>query len=138
MRKLGLVIVALGLVGCGGSGNGSGPGGRVTYPLQGATGLDIAAGDCVIVNGTPEQIPTAATISYTLTDHYDDDNMEVGVVPSSYTCQFSTYSTFIDDTISASATDSGNVPAGVYDLDIICENLVQDCLIDSVTWSATY
>lgn len=134
MRDLGIALVALAVIGCGGGGT-SGPAGPVTYSLQGASGLDIAPGDCVIVNASPEQLPTAATVAYDVTDHFDDDALEVAVVPSSDTCQFTGY---IDDSITGSASDSGPVPAGIYDLDIICQNAVQDCLIDNVAWSATY
>ena len=139
MGKLGLVAFTLGIVGsigvagCGGSTTVTG---AVTYPLPGASSIDLLPGDCIIVNAAPQSLP-ASTVSYSLTDLYAD-NLEVGVVPSSYTCQFSTYSTFIDDTFSGSASDSGGVPAGTYDLDVICENLISDCLIDTVTWSATY
>ncbi len=63
------------------------------------------------------------------------DALEVAVVPSSDTCQYAGY---IDDAVTGSATDSGTVPAGTYDLDIICQNAVDDCLVDTVSWSATY
>ena len=131
MRMLTLLLVTLGLAGCGGGGGS----GAATYTLQGAPNLDIPAGTCVIVNSSPEQIPTSATVTYTLTDHYNDDAMEVAVVPSSDTCQFAG---FVDDGITGSASDSGSVPAGTYDLDVICQNAAQDCLVDNVTWSATY
>ena len=134
MRHLGLAVMALVLVGCGG-GSAAGPTGPATYTLEGASGLDIPAGTCVIVNASPEQIPTTATITYDITDHYNDDAMEVAVVPSSDTCSFAG---FIDDAISGSASDSGTVSPGTYDLDIICQNSVQDCLVDSAAWSATY
>lgn len=136
MQRIGVALVVLGLVGCGGGGTvRTGPSGPTTYTLQGAGALDIAPGDCVIVNASPESIPTTATISYEVVDHFNDDALEVAVVPSSDTCQYAGY---IDDAVTGSATDSGTVPAGTYDLDIICQNAVQDCLVDSVSWSATY
>lgn len=136
MRMVTVLLVTIGLASCGGGGGGGrGPAGPATYTLQGATDLDIPAGTCVIVNASPEEIPASATVTYSLSDRYGDDAMEVAVVPSSDTCQFTG---FVDDYITGSASDSGDVPAGTYDLDVICQNVVQDCVVDSVTWSATY
>jgi hypothetical protein len=140
MRMLTLLTMAVALVACGGDGGSAGPPsyaptGPATYPLPGASGLDLPAGSCFIVNASPVQIPTTANVAYAITDHYDDDLLEVAVVPSSDTCDFTG---FVDDSITGSATDSGTVPAGTYDLDVICQNSVQDCFIDDVTWSATY
>jgi hypothetical protein len=140
MMKLGVpVLLAFGILGCGGSTN-PGPGGGVnTYPLPGGSQIDIPAGGCVIVNAAPQSLP-ASTVSYSLGDGGGSypDTYEVGIVPSSYTCQFPTADAFIDDVFTGSASDSGSVPAGIYDLDIICQNGSADCLVDSVTWSATY
>ena len=139
MMKLGLtVLLALGILGCGGSSN-PGPSGGNTYPLPGATQIDIPAGGCIIVNAAPQSLPPS-TVAYSLADAGGTyaDAYEVGVVPSSYTCQFPTADAFIDDVFTGSASDVGTVPAGIYDLDIICQNGSADCLIDSVSWSATY
>jgi hypothetical protein len=141
MLKLGIpVLFAVAVLGCG-SGGGTDvtppPGGPSTYPLPGATQLDIQAGDCVIVNAQPQTLP-ASTVSYTLVDSDGTDTVEVGVVPSTYTCQFDPNQAYVDDIFTGSATDSSQVPAGTYDLDIICQNALGDCLINSATWSATY
>ena len=53
-------------------------------------------------------------------------------------CDLAKFASFIDDQFTGSASDSGAVPAGLYDLDVICLNAVNDCLLDTVTWSATY
>ncbi|HTB60709.1 MAG TPA: hypothetical protein VLC06_22720 [Polyangia bacterium] len=136
MLKLGLpVLFAAGILGCGSSTRAPG---STTLTLPGATQIDIVAGDCAIVNTQPQMIP-ASTVSYNLVDAYGTDSLEVGIVPSSDTCQFAQYQTFVDDTFTGSAAPpSAEVPAGTYDLDIICQNLAADCLISSVTWSATY
>ena len=138
MMKLGVpILLALGIVGCGGSTNpGPGPG-VTTYPLPSGSQIDIPAGGCVIVNAAPQTLP-ASTVSYTLADFDGTDSYEVGVVPSNYTCQFPTADAFVDDLFTGSATDSAAIPAGVYDLDVICQNGSADCLIDTITWSATY
>lgn len=136
MMKLGVpILLALGIVGCGGSTSSGG----TTYPLPGGSQIDIPAGGCVIVNALPQSLP-ASTVAYSLADGGGTypDSYEVGVVPSSYTCQFPTIDAFIDDGFTGSASDVGTVPAGTYDLDIICQNGSADCLVDSVTWSATY
>ncbi|HSY40505.1 MAG TPA: hypothetical protein VLA79_13285 [Polyangia bacterium] len=137
MMKLAVpVLLALGILGCGGSSN-PGPGGA-TYPLPGATQIDIPAGSCIIVNAAPQSLPPS-TVFYSLTDGGAyPGTYEVGVVPSSDTCQFSQADSFIDDGFTGSASDTGTVLAGVYDLDIICQNASADCFVDSVTWSATY
>ena len=44
----------------------------------------------------------------------------------------------LDDTFSGSASDSAESPAGTYNLDVMCLNTPNDCLISSITWSATY
>jgi hypothetical protein len=135
MLKLGVpVLFVVGILGCS-----SGGGGGTTYPLPGATGIDIPAGGCIIVNADPQQLPVS-TVSYSLADGGGSyaDAYEVGVVPSSYTCQFPPADAFVDDVFVGSASDSADVPAGVYDLDVICQNDSADCLIDSITWSATY
>ena len=140
MLKLGVpVLIALGVLGCGGSSPGTGTAGTNTYALPGASQIDIPAGGCIIVNDAPQTLPPS-TVSYTLTDAGGSylDAYEVGVVPSSYTCQFPTADAFIDDVFTGSANDFGSVPAGTYDLDIICQNGSADCLLGSVTWSATY
>jgi hypothetical protein len=134
MTKLGMMVFALGALGIAGAGCGSG---GTTHPLEGASQIDIPAGGCIIVNANPETIP-ASTVSYTLVDGYGDDNFEVGVVPSSYTCQFNQYLSYVDDIFVGSASDSADVPAGTYDLDVICQNAAADCLISSITWDATY
>ncbi|HLW79888.1 MAG TPA: hypothetical protein VKU44_09855 [Terriglobia bacterium] len=133
--KLGVpVLLVLGILGCGGSSSGGN-----TYPLPGATQIDIPAGGCIIVNAAPQSLPPS-TVAYSLDDGGGTyaDSYEVGVVPSSYTCQFPTADAFIDDVFIGSASDVGSVPSGIYDLDIICQNASADCLINSVTWSATY
>ncbi len=146
MKKLGMLVLALGSMGslgilgagCGGGGGGGGPGGLVSHPLQGASQIDIPAGSCIIVNTYPENIP-ASSVSYDLVDQYGDDNYEVGVVPSSYTCQFPPSQAFVDDTFVGSFNaPAASVPAGTYDLDIICQNALQDCLVTSISWEATY
>jgi len=146
MLKLGVpVLFVVGVLGCGGGGSpgggaGGGGGGGVqvtTYALDTATGIDIPAGSCAIVNAQPQTLPLS-TVSYSVVDEYNDDNLEVGVVPSTDTCQFNPNQAFIDDIVVGSATDSGQAPAGTYDLDIICQNLASDCLVSSATWSATY
>jgi hypothetical protein len=140
MRKLGmLMIAAMGIVGCGSSSTptDTGTGVPVTYTLPGGSGIRMPAGTCVIVNTAPQSMP-AATVSYTLTDGYTDDNFEVGIVPSADTCYFSTSDSFVDDVFVGSATDSAAVPAGTYDLDIICENAGADCLVADITWTTTY
>ena len=91
----------------------------------------------IIVNAVPQQLPPS-TVSYTLTGFYSTDWWEVGVLPSNYTCQFDPNNAFVDDIFVGSATDSASVPAGTYDLDIICQNTVADCVLSSITWSATY
>jgi hypothetical protein len=139
MMKLGVpVLVALGVLGCGSSSPGGG-GGTNTYALPGASQIDIPAGSCIIVNAAPQSLPFS-TVSYSLIDAGGTylDAYEVGVVPSSDTCQFSTTDAFIDDIFTGSASDSGTVVAGTYDLDIICQNGSADCQLGSVTWSATY
>ncbi len=138
MKKLGTLVFALGALGILGAGCGSGGAVGVSHPLEGASNVAIPAGSCIIVNADPETIP-ASTITYTLVDGYGDDNYEVGVVPSSYTCQFSTYQSFVDDTFTGSVSAPGAaVPAGTYDLDVICLNAAADCLVTSITWEATY
>jgi hypothetical protein len=143
MLKLGVpVLLVVGIFGCGGSspgpGGGGGTGGGVnTYPLPSASQIDIPAGGCVIVNAAPQSLP-ASTVSYSLADFDGTDSYEVGVVPSNYTCQFPTADAFVDDVFTGSATDSAAIPAGIYDLDVICQNVSGDCLIDTITWSATY
>jgi hypothetical protein len=150
MLKLGLpVLVAVGIWGCGGGGGGGGTGGvgggggtggvtgPSTYQLPSGSQIDIPAGGCVIVNAAPQTLP-ASTVSYSLGDFDGTDTYEVGVVPSSYTCQFPPADAFVDDIFTGSATDSAAVPAGYYDLDVICQNVAADCLIDTITWSATY
>ena len=137
MLKLGLtVLFAAGLLGCGSS-NTPAPG-STTLTLLGATHIDIVAGDCAIVNAQPQTIP-ASSVSYNVVDAYGTDNLEVGILLSSDGCQFTQYQSFVDDTFTGSAAPpSAEVPAETYDLDIICQNLAADCLISSVTWSATY
>jgi hypothetical protein len=137
MRKLGmLMIAALGIVGCGSSTT-STPPGAVTYSLPGGSNILLAAGDCIIVNAAPQSMP-ASTVAYTLTDGYGDDAYEVGVVPSTYTCQFNPNIAFVDDIFVGSASDAAGVPAGTYDLDVICQNAAADCLITDITWTTTY
>jgi hypothetical protein len=132
MRSLAILIAAVALLGCGSSTSGG-----VAYALPGGSNISIAAGDCVIVNAAPQTLP-ASTVSYTLTDGYTDDSFEVGVVPSTYTCQFDQYQSFVDDHFAGSATDAAAVPPGTYDLDVICQNAVLPCLIADISWSATY
>ena len=139
MVKLGVpVLLALGISGCGGSNPGPG-GGASTYALPGGSQIHIPAGGCIIVNSAPQSLP-ASTVFYSLTDGGGayPGTYEVGVVPSTDTCPFPTADAFVDDGFTGSASDVGTVPAGIYDLDIICQNGSADCLIDSVTWSATY
>ncbi|HLK90849.1 MAG TPA: hypothetical protein VKZ18_13205 [Polyangia bacterium] len=139
MKRLGTFVfalavsVAVGTAGCGGGGS-SGP---VSHPLPGATQIDIAAGQCYIVNAVPQSLPPS-TVSFTLVDAYGTDLYEVGVVPSSNTCYFDQTIAVIDDAVPGSGSDSAAVPAGTYDLDVICQNSVSDCLLDSITWEATY
>jgi hypothetical protein len=140
MRKLGVMaFFAVVAVGCGSSGGGSSGGGSstATYNLPGASGFDIPAGSCTIVNTAPQDLP-ASQVSYHITDHYDDDNLEVGIVLSSNTCQFNQADSYIDDALTGTGGDSGSVAAGTYDFDIICQNAADDCVIDSATWTATY
>jgi hypothetical protein len=49
-----------------------------------------------------------------------------------------TSAAFIAASFVGSATNSASVPAGTYDLDIICGNNATDCLISDVTWQAAY
>ena len=136
MRKLGmLMIAAMGIAGCGSSTTTTS--GAITYPLPGGSQIRIPAGTCVIVNAAPQSMP-AALVAYTLTDGYTDDNFEVGVVPSTDTCYFAQSTAYVDDIFPGSANDSANVPAGTYDLDIICQNLTADCLVADISWTATY
>jgi len=141
MLNFGLaVLFAVAILGCGGGTRSDGSSGGVsTYPLPGGSQIRIAAGDCIIVNADPQSLPPA-TVSYSLTDAGGSypDTYEVGVVPSSDTCQFSQADSFVDDGFTGSAGDSAAVPTGTYDLDVICQNGSVDCLIDRITWSATY
>jgi hypothetical protein len=142
MRRLGmLMIAAIGVVGCGSSGSTTTtttpPPSVMTYSLPGGSNILIQAGGCIIVNAAPQSMPQA-TVSYTLTDGYSDDAFEVGVVPSTYDCQFDPNIAFVDDIFVGSANDSAAVPAGTYDLDVICQNATVDCLIADISWTTTY
>jgi hypothetical protein len=144
MGKLGMLVLVVGLVGCGSSNTSPGPtGGGTTYPLP-VDGIvlpmDIAAGDCVIVNSAPQQLP-ASTVAYSITPAAGyADTYEIGLVVSSYNCQFPPSDSYIDDVVTTGGTvsDSGVVPGGIYDLDIICQNAASDCVIQDISWSATY
>jgi hypothetical protein len=145
MKKLGMLVLALGsmgslgILGAGCGSGGGGGAGVVSHPLEGASQVDIPAGGCIIVNVNPETIPVPSTVSYNLVDQYGDDNYEVGVVPSNYSCQFSTYQSYVDDTFTGSFNaPPAAVPAGTFDLDVICQNALADCLLTSITWEATY
>ena len=110
--------------------------GTTTHQLPGVSALDLPAGGCTTVNSVSETLP-ASTISFTVTDA-NNDSLAAFVVPSGYGCQVNSGADFIADFFVGSATNSGPVPAGTYDLDIICDNTAVDCLISSVTWQAAY
>jgi hypothetical protein len=111
-------------------------GGTTHQLLGGSAALDIPAGGCAIVNNAPETLP-ASTMSFSVTDGYND-SLSVFVIPSSYACQLNPSASFIANFFTGSGANSGPVPAGTYDLDIICGNTTTDCLLSSVTWEATY
>jgi hypothetical protein len=133
MRKLGMVVLVVAIAGCGSGG--------VAHPLQGNSQLDILPGQCGILNPTPQTLPHSV-VSWALTDAGGGHPgaYVVGVVPSSDTClNFYRYQSYVDETFVGSASDSGEVPAGTYNLDLICQNGANnDCFVSSVTWSATY
>jgi hypothetical protein len=74
----------------------------VTYSLPRGTAIDIAAGGCIIVTAQPQTLPLS-TVSYSVMDEYNDDNLEVGVVPSNNLCHFNPSQAFIDDIVVGSA-----------------------------------
>jgi len=146
------VLLAVAAVGCGGGdslggtggsgGNTGGAGGGAlgahTYTLPGRTQIEIAPGECITVNTAPETLP-ASTVSYALDDGTIVDSYEVAIVPNGYPCEFVTAYAFLDHAFTGSASVSGPVPDGIYDLDVMCQNVGgADCLTDNLTWSATY
>ena len=126
------------------AGCGSSTSGEVTHPLSVASGIDaLASGHCMTVNAAPETLPLSV-ISFDLADGGSGylDSYLVAAVPSGTTCGWDPLEAAnlvpLDDTFTGSASDSAQSPAGTYDLDVICMNMLNDCLISSITWSATY
>jgi hypothetical protein len=99
MLKLGMLVFMVAIAGCG-----SGSSGGVNYPLPGASQFDIPPGQCIVVNTAPQTLPLSV-VSYDLVDAGGSyaDAYEVGVVPSSYTCLFNQYKSYVDDTFVGSA-----------------------------------
>ncbi len=140
MRQIGILMFAVvAIAGCGSSTSGG-----VTHPLPGASQIDIQPGYCITVNAAaPEALPVSV-ISFDLADAGSGylDNYLVAAVPSGTACGpdplEATNLFSLDDTFSGSASDSAQSPAGTYDLDVLCQNTLNDCLISSITWSTTY
>jgi len=126
--------------GAGGQGAG---GAGVVHPLPGATQVDILPGHCMTINSVAQTLPQSV-VSFDLVDGGTAyaNSYRVAAVPSNYTCGADPLEEplppYIDEAVTGSFSDSAQVPAGDYSLDVICENAVNDCLITSITWSATY
>jgi hypothetical protein len=126
-------------MGSGGAAGGAG----VVHPLPGATQVDIPSGHCVTINAVPQTLPQSV-VSFDLIDGggANANSYRVAAVPSNYTCGADPLEEplppYIDEPFTGSAHDSAQVPAADYSLDVICENPVNDCLITSIAWSATY
>jgi hypothetical protein len=127
--------------GSGGQAAGGAGGAGVVHPLPGATEVDIQSGHCVTINAVAQTLPQSV-VSFDLTDSGGGNNYRVAIVPSSYTCGWDPLEgalpPYLDALYTGSVHDSAQLPAGDYSLDLICENAVNDCLIDIITWSATY
>jgi hypothetical protein len=134
---------ATGSGGAAGSGGQAAGGAGVVHPLPGGTQVDILSGHCVTINAVPQTLPPSV-VSFELIDGggSNANGYRVAAVPSNYTCGADPLEEplppYISDRFTGSASDSAQFPAGDYNLDVICENPVNDCLIASITWSATY
>jgi hypothetical protein len=139
MRVFGVLMLGIAIAGCGSS-----TAGAVVHPLPGATQVDIpGAQHCVTINAVPQTLP-ASVVSFQLVDGGGayPNGYWLSIVPSGYTCGIDPLEEplppYISEGFSGSFNDSGQIPAGDYSLDVICENPTNDCLITSITWSAMY
>jgi hypothetical protein len=133
----------LGGAAAGSGGQAAGGAAGVVHPLPGATQVDIQSGHCVTINAVAQTLPPSV-VSFDLIDGggASANGYRVAAVPSNYTCGADPLEEplppYISERFTGSASDSAQFPAGDYNLDVICENLVNDCLITSITWSAVY
>jgi hypothetical protein len=134
MKKLAaslLFVAGIAGVGCGGGGGGGGP---ITYTLV-SDSFDVPAGVCAAMTPQPQPVP-ASSMSFTLVDASPgDDLLEMGIIPASAGCNFN--AAIVDEQSTGSNSDAGPVPAGTYDLFVMCQSVARDCLF-SMTWTATY
>jgi hypothetical protein len=117
------------------AGAGCGSSGPPGHTLIDGIGESVPAGSCLAVEG-PYGIPSGATMSYSISDIDDTDDMDVGVIDDAFGCDFSSGYGVVLDTASVSS-GTGSVPAGNYDFVVSCNNLFNTCLF-SLTWSASY
>ena len=127
-----------------GSGGQAAGGAGVVHSLPGATQVDVPPWpQCVTINTVPQTLPQSV-VSFNLIDGggASPNSYRVAIVPSSYTCGPDPLDESLPPYLSVAFTGSGSysaqVPAADYSLDVICESTVNDCLITSITWSATY
>ena len=92
----------------------------------------------IIVNAVPQQLPPS-TVSYTLTGFYSTDWWEVGVLPSNLlSCQFNPNNAFVDNIFIGIGLGLHISPGRNLRPRRRPKNTVADCVLSSITWSATY
>lgn len=129
-----MVLSWVGLVGCGSSG--SGPGGGYTptvHSLDSGSG-QVAAGEALAIG--PWSLPSGATVTYTITDTptgIGNDTMDFVVVSDAMVqAGVTTLAGYgLRQNVSSTSATTTPLPADVYDLAVICNNIIDDCLFNA-------